>query len=280
MTDLISYPTRSWLFTPATRPDRFAKAAEAGADIAILDLEDAVAPRDKDAARINAFEYLLATTTAGERRALRINGLDTKVGISDVKGLLESGAAPDYLILPKTESAGHLQILDRLLTAEKMTTKLVGIVESARGLSALGSIAEATPRLAGLMLGAADMAADLGADTAWEPLSFARGRMVAACALAGIAAIDAPFFDVHDANGLFQETARAVSRGFRSKAAIHPGQVGAINAALTPDQHAIERARAVLAENIAGVGLVDGQMIDEAVARKARRTLAAAGLNS
>ena len=280
MTELITYPVRSWLFTPATRPDRFAKAAEAGADVAILDLEDAVAPKDKDSARANAFEYLLAKTPAAGRRALRINGLDTKAGIADVQGLLEREVAPDYLILPKTESAGHLQILDRLLTVAKVSTKLVGIVESARGLSAIESIARATPRLAGLMLGAADMAADLGADTAWEPLSFARGRLIAACAFAGVTAIDAPFFDVHDADGLSLETARAVALGFRSKAAIHPGQVPALNAALTPDKGAVEKARAVLAANVAGVGLVDGQMIDEAVARKARRTLGAAGLNA
>jgi (S)-citramalyl-CoA lyase len=280
MTDLITYPIRSWLFTPATRADRFAKAADAGADVAILDLEDAVAPCDKDAARINAFEYLLANKSGAERRALRINGLDTKAGISDVKGLLETGATPDYLILPKTESTGHLQILDRLLKAANRTTKLVGIVESARGLSAIESIAEATPRLAGLMLGAADMAADLGAETAWEPLVFARGRLIAACALAGITAIDSPFFDVRDADGLSREVARAVALGFQSKAAIHPAQVGAINAALTPDKDAIEKARAILAANVGGVGLFNGQMIDEAVARKARRTLAAAGLSS
>jgi (S)-citramalyl-CoA lyase len=214
------------------------------------------------------------------RLALRINGLDTRAGIADLNALLQTGAAPDYLVLPKTETAGHLQILDRLLTVSGRDTKLVGIVESARGLAALDDIASATPRLVGLMLGAADMSADLGAATAWEPLAFVRGRLIAACALAGVTAVDAPYFDVHDADGLSQETARAVAFGFQAKAAIHPGQVGAINAALTPTKQAIEKARAMLAENAKGVGVVDGQMIDEAVARKARRVLAAAGLNT
>src|SRR5580693_8857045 len=117
MIDNTSTPTRSWLFTPATRPDRFAKASAAGADIAILDLEDAVAPGDKAQARTTALEYLMDEPADGVRHALRINGLDTRVGISDLDALLGSTATPDFLVLPKTETAGHLQILDRLLTA-------------------------------------------------------------------------------------------------------------------------------------------------------------------
>src|SRR5271170_5669601 len=243
---------RSWLFTPATRPDRFAKAAAAGADVVILDLEDAVAPKDKAEARATALDYLAGNPADGALHALRINGLDTRSGISDLDALLGSSAAPNFVVLPKTETAGHLQILDRLLTA--------------------------TPRLTGLMLGAADMAADLGAATAWEPLAFARGQLIAACALAGLTPIDSPFFDLHDEAGLKQEVAASVALGFAAKAAIHPAQIGAINAALTPSAEAVEKARAILAENAKGVGTVDGQMIDEAVARKARRTLAGAGI--
>jgi (S)-citramalyl-CoA lyase len=272
--------TRSWLFTPATRPERFAKASQAGADVAILDLEDAVAPGDKVRARITALDYLADNPSDGALHALRINGLDTRAGISDLDALLGSEAAPDFLVLPKTETAGHLEILDRLLTAAGKATRLIGLIESARGLAAVEAIATGTPRLVGLMLGAADMAADLGATTAWGPLAFARGRLIAACALAGVSPIDAPFFNLHDEAGLKQEAAAAVALGFSAKAAIHPAQIGAINAALTPSAEAVERARAILAENAKGVGTVDGQMIDEAVARKARRTLASAGLEA
>src|SRR5271154_7425553 len=108
---------RSWLFTPATRPDRFANASAAGADVAILDLEDAVAPKDKAQARPIALDYLAGKPADGALHALRINGLDTLAGISDVDAFLASSAAPDFLVLPKTETAGHLQILDRLLAA-------------------------------------------------------------------------------------------------------------------------------------------------------------------
>jgi (S)-citramalyl-CoA lyase len=280
MSDAILKPTRSWLFTPATRPDRFANAAAVGADVAILDLEDAVAPKDKAEARKTALEYLAGNPVDNARHALRINGLDTPPGVADLDALLRSKAAPDFLVLPKTETAGHLQILDRLLTAAGRQTRLIGLIESAHGLAAVEAIADATPRLVGLMFGAADMAADIGAQTAWEPLAFARSRLIAACALAGITPIDAPFFDIRDEAGLQHEVAAAVALGFAAKAAIHPNQIGAINAALTPTHEALEKARAILAENAKGVGTVDGQMIDEAVARKARRVLAAAGVAS
>src|SRR5271163_1371204 len=271
---------RSWLFTPATRPDRFANAAAAGADVVILDLEDAVAPRDKAQARTTALDYLAGNPADGALHALRINGLDTRSGISDLDALLGSSAAPNFLVLPKTETTGHLQILDRLLTAAGKDTRLIGLIESARGLAAVEAIATATPRLAGLMLGAADMAADLGTTVAWEPLAFVRSRLIAACALAGVVSVDSPYFDLHDEPGLKREVIGAVTFGFSAKAAIHPAQIGAINAALTPSAEAVKRARAILAENTKGVGTVDGQMIDEAVARKARRTLFSAGLEA
>jgi (S)-citramalyl-CoA lyase len=273
--------TRSWLFTPATRPERFAKASQAGADVAILDLEDAVAPEDKVRARTTALDYLAGNPSDSALHALRINGLDTRAGISDLDVLLGSKAAPDFLVLPKTETAGHLLILDRLLTEAGKATRLIGLIESARGLAAVEAIATATPRLAGLMLGAADMAADLGATAAWEPLlALASGRLIVACALAGVMPVDSPFFDLHDEPGLKQEVAGAMALGFSAKAAIHPSQIGAINAAFTPSAEAVERARKILAENIKGVGTVDGQMVDKAVARKARRTLVSAGLEA
>jgi (S)-citramalyl-CoA lyase len=268
---------RSWLFTPATRPDRFDKAAASGADVSIIDLEDSVAPGDKAEARRTALAHLGQPAAGSCRRALRINGLERRFGLADLQALLESSACPDYLVLPKTESAAHLQILDRLLAEAGKATRLVALLESARGLAAAGEIAAATPRLEALLFGAADMSADLGAATAWAPLAYARSRLVAACALAGVLAIDSPFFDVKDHDGLAQETAQAVALGFAGKAAIHPNQIAPINAALTPRPEQVAQARAILAENAKGVGVVQGQMVDEAVARKARRILVAAG---
>ena len=280
MTKQAPIRARSWLFTPATRAERFAKADQAGADVAILDLEDAVAPGDKARARTTALDYLARNPSDHASHALRINGLDTRAGISDLEALLGSSAAPDFLVLPKTETVGHLRILERVLTAASKDTRLIGLIENAHGLAAVEAIATASPRLVGLMFGAADMAADLSAEPSWAALSGPRGRVVAACALAGVLAIDAPFFNIHDEGGLKQETAAAVALGFRAKAAIHPAQIGAINAALTPTAKEVEEARSILAENAKGVGTIDGQMVDEAIARKARRVLAAAGLDA
>lgn len=234
MTETATIASRSWLFTPATRPDRFANAAASGADIAIIDLEDSVAPNEKDKACETALDYLASQRNAHTRIALRINGLDKAAGVADMNGLLHISAWPEFLVLPKTETTGHLQIPDRLLASAGAKTRLVGIVEFAAGLAAAEALSGASPRLSGLMLGAADMAADLGAADAWEPLAFARSRLVAACALHATIPIDTPFFEIHDEAGLRQETERAVALGFTAKAAIHPDQIAIINAALTP----------------------------------------------
>jgi (S)-citramalyl-CoA lyase len=270
-----SRPLRSWLFTPATRPERYDKAASVGADVLILDLEDSVAPADKDRARANALERLASTHPGGIARALRMNRVQTDAGDTDLRALLDSGASPDFLILPKTDSAGEIKTIDQLLTSAGKMIRLVAMIESARGLAAVDDIAAATPRLAALMFGAADMAADLGADVAWEPLLYARSVLIAACARCRTLAIDAPFFYVRDGEGLKQEIARARALGFAAKTAIHPTQIGPINAALTPTPEAIAEARAILAENARGAGEANGLMVDEAIARRARRVLAA-----
>src|SRR4051794_26115690 len=119
-------PVRSWLFTPATRPDRIAKAAVSGADVVIIDLEDAVAPADKDSARRTALEYLAQPAEGQCRRALRINGIDTRFGLADLQALTECNAMPDYIVVPKVESAAHLQIVDRLMTGAGRAVRLVG----------------------------------------------------------------------------------------------------------------------------------------------------------
>jgi len=272
-------PTRSWLFTPATRPERFPNAAANGADVIIVDLEDSVAPADKATARATALDFVpRLSPRAGDTApsvicALRINGIDTQPGLADLQALLASEADPPYLVVPKIDSPGHLAILDRLLTGAGKKTRLVAQIESAQGLAQAESIATVTSRLAGLMFGTADMAADLGADLSWNSLLYARSRLVAAAALRGLLAIDAPFFVIKDVNRLVQETANAIALGYTGKCAIHPSQVSMINAALVPSGAEISHARAVLEENAKGVGVVNGMMVDEALARRARRVL-------
>ena len=264
---------RSWIFTPATRPERFAKAAESGAAVLILDLEDAVAPADKDSARRTALDYL--ATPAPLLRALRLNALGTIAGFADLSALLASAAAPDYLILPKTAAAAELALVATALAEAAKSIKLIGLIESAPGLQNAATIAKA-PGLAGLFFGAGDMAAELGTAPAWAPLAYARSTVIAACAAAGLFAVDSPFFAPRDDAGLQAEVANAIEFGFHARAAIHPAQVAIINAAFRPTAEAIARAHRILEENAKGVGMVDGQMVDEAIARKARATLRAA----
>ncbi|MDR9865328.1 itaconate degradation C-C-lyase RipC [Pseudomonas baetica] len=273
----MSIRLRSALFTPATHPERFAKAEEVDADILIIDLEDAIAPKDKKSARASAFTTLNAAKETRFPCIIRINGLDTSAGLCDVLELLASPVQPEFLLLPKTESAAHLQIVDRLLSEKGLSTKLIGLIESAVGLNAVSDIAHATPRLAALMFGAADLAADLGCGPFAANLTFARVSLVSACATAAIAAIDSPFFDIRDLAGLERAALQAADMGFAGKAAIHPSQIAAINQAFTPTADEIVAARAILIENCRGVGQVNGVMVDEAVARQARRVLARAG---
>lgn len=266
---------RSALFTPATRPERFGKAVDVGADLLIIDLEDAVAPSDKASARAAALCALSGPMT-GIARAVRINALGTREGLTDLLALMQSDARPQIVVLPKTESATHLHLLDRLLCEGGSESRLIALIESARGLQAMSEIAAATPRLAALMLGAADLAADLGCGPQAPNLTWARATMIEACSLAGIAAIDSPYFELRNEQGLRQAAQQAAAMGFAGMAAIHPSQVAPIHEMFTPSAEAVAEARAVLSENERGVGEVRGRMVDQAIARQARRILAAA----
>jgi (S)-citramalyl-CoA lyase len=268
---------KSWLFTPATRPERFANAAVVSADTLIMDLEDAVAPADKASARATALRHL--DSAPGEpARVLRINGIGTRHGLSDLTALLDAGRFPDAVLLPKVESPWDLEFVDRLLTQAGASTQLVALIESARGVDAVNESLAASKRVVAAMLGAADLAADYGCAGVAPNLVWARARLVSAAAQARIDAIDSPWFDLKDDTGFAADITQAVAMGFAGKAAIHPRQIPAINHAFTPSDADVAHARAVLAVNRAGVGQVDGAMVDEAVARKARRILAQANL--
>jgi (S)-citramalyl-CoA lyase len=269
---------KSWLFTPGTKADHFGRAAEVRADALIIDLEDAVAPSAKKEARGTALHYLEGLSSDHLPCALRINAPHTRVGLDDLQSLLSSSAQPDYLILPKCESGAVLDSVTTLLREAGKPTEIIALIETAKGVAALGEITSAEIKPAGLLFGAADMAADLGAETAWEPLLWVRSRIVQAAAAAGIAVLDSPYFDIANVEGLKRETIASASLGFHGKCAIHPGQIAAINEVLTPTADEVAKARQILVVNRQGVGSVDHQMVDEAIARKARLVLERAGI--
>jgi (S)-citramalyl-CoA lyase len=272
------FSLKSWLFTPATKADQFGRAGEAQADALIIDLEDAVAFADKQKARAAALQYLEQPPGGRLPCALRINAPVTRTGIEDLHSLLESTAAPDYIILPKCDSPGFICMLRALLDQTAKEAEIIALIESAKGIEALPDIVSSDVRPAALLFGAADMEADLGAKTGWESLLFVRSRIVQLAASAGIVAVDSPFFDISDLEGLKRETEAARDLGFYGKAAIHPNQISIINEVFVPSAEEIAKAHQILAVNQQGVGSVDHQMVDEAVARKARLTLERAAI--
>ena len=271
---------KSWLFTPATKADRFGRAAEVHADALIIDLEDAVALSDKQKARTAALQYLEQPAQGRLPCALRINAPVTRTGIEDLHSLLESSAAPDYIILPKCDSPAFIRMVRTLLDQAAKDTEIIALIESAKAVEALPDIVGSEVRPVALMFGAADMAADLGAKTTWETLFFVRSRIRQVAASAGVVVVDSPFFDIADLEGLKRETKAAEDLGFHGKAAIHPKQISIINEVFTPSAEEVARARQILTVNQQGVGSVDHQMVDEAVARKARLVLERAGIST
>lgn len=270
---------RSLLFVPATRPDRFEKAAAAGADMVCIDLEDAVAPDDKETARATALEYLAGSLPAGPRWILRINSPRTALGLRDLLALLDSDAAPDALFIPKASSAEEIRWLDDLLSAADKEIDLIPVIESAEGLDRVVEIAGAALRNVAIGFGSADYAAELGSDMSVAALAYGRGRIAAAAGQAGIAAIDGIWPDFNDDDGLRGDTELIRSMGFDGKIAIHPRQVAVINAVFAPSAEAVERARRIVAASEAakgGIATVNGEMIDNPVVVAAQQVLAAA----
>lgn len=261
---------QSLLFVPGSRPDRFAKALASGADCVCVDLEDAVAPEDKAAARDAAFE------AAGEDRrvAVRINGLRTRAGLADLLALATASLRPSFLLVPMVEDAAELAIVRAIL--DDPTVALIPLIETVRGLSNAREIA-ADPAVWALMFGGADFAAELGVALAWEPLQAARSQLVLAAAGAGKGVIDVPHVVLDDADGLDAECARAKTLGMIGKAAIHPAQITAIHSAFRPTPAEIEEAGAAAAawaEAGGGVVRFRGKMLEAPIMARYNKILA------
>lgn len=273
-------PSRTFLVTPALDPSRFDKAVVVGADVGLLDLEDGVPVAFKAEARRLCIDHLRRARHPGPM-TVRINSLRTVDGLRDVLALLDAGVQPDAVLLPKVESPMELQQLDELLGDRMPAAALLAIVETPRGVSSVDAIATATPRLRGLIFGAADLSAQLGVPLTWEPMLYARSRIAMAANAAGLAAIDSPFFDLEDPAGLMEETRRARALGFTAKIVIHPDQVDLIHEALRPPAHMVDHARRVLAQaddGKGGIHLVGGNMVGPPLVAAARRVLASVKL--
>ena len=272
----MEFYARCLQFTPANRPDRFDKARTAGADGLVIDLEDAVAPEDKDSARATAIEYFTHKAKQDDHHflhCLRINSPRTPQGLKDLLALHEARVQPDALMLPKTESRAEVALLQEVLQPAKIP--VIALIETAKGLTGCRDIA-ADPAVMALVFGGADLAADLGAVMEWQVMQPYRAAIVQACAQAGIAAIDVPYLHLDDPDeaGVLDETRRARDAGFTCKTCIHPKHIQPVLSVFSPSKEEFEQAlRIVHAFEEAGGNAcrTDGKMIDMPVYRAAKR---------
>ncbi|MFA5580424.1 MAG: L-malyl-CoA/beta-methylmalyl-CoA lyase [Paracoccaceae bacterium] len=294
-------PNRCQLFGPGSRPALFEKMAASDADVINLDLEDSVAPDDKDTARANVIEAINSVDWGNKVLSVRINSLDTPYWYRDVVELIEKGGERlDQIMIPKAGCAEDIYAVDALVTAveaaagRKKRLGFEAIIESAAGISHVEAIAAASPRMLAISLGAADFAASMGMQTTgiggtqenyymlrdgakhWsDPWHWAQTAIVAACRTHGLLPVDGPFGDFSDDEGFRAQARRSATLGMVGKWAIHPKQVALANEVFTPSDEAVAEAREILAAMEAakakgeGATVYKGRLVDIASIKQA-----------
>lgn len=271
---------RATLFVGGLVLDALRPALESGADIVCIDLEDAVPPERKDEARAAVVEALSTASISPEVQvAVRVNTVRTPEGRADIDAILSHAPSVGALMLPKVDSADDILDVSRAAARRSSPVELYAIIETAPGLERCGEIAAADGRLKALFFGGFDLSTALGCAMAWEPLLYARSRVVHAGALGGIEVIDSPFADVNDLEGLGADCVRIKALGMAGKCAKHATQVATIREAFTPTAAEIERARRIVAlfrADPARPLIFDGKLIELPAIKRLER-LAAMG---
>ena len=261
---------RSILFVPATRPDRFDKAMDAGADAICIDLEDAIPAGEKPLARKSIAAMPSATATTAT--CLRFNAVESGELQRDIDALSGTLSRPSYLAIPKVQTAKDLDVV---VSQSSYTSNILAIIETARGLLNAEAIA-AHPAVAAIIFGSADYSADVGSSMSWDALLFARCRLISVAAAFSKPAIDGAWLDINDEAGLRDDTAHSGSLGFSGRVAIHPRQIEAIHAELGPTEDAVQQAEKIVSafeKSGARAIQVDGRMIDQPVYEAAKDLL-------
>jgi malyl-CoA/(S)-citramalyl-CoA lyase len=294
-------PNRCQLFGPGSRVELFEKMAASAADVINLDLEDSVAPSDKDSARKNVIEAINDIDWGTKTLSVRINGLDSPYWYRDVVEILETaGERIDQFMIPKVGNAADIYAVDALVTAieaAKGRNKRINfevIIESAAGLSHIEEIAASSPRMQAMSLGAADYAASMGMQTTgiggtqenyymhhegqkyWaDPWHWVQAAIVAACRTHGLLPVDGPFGDFSDSEGFRAQALRAATLGMVGKWAIHPKQIALANEVFTPSDAQVTEAREIIAAmetakaNGEGATVYKGRLVDIASIKQA-----------
>ncbi|MBR4971630.1 MAG: CoA ester lyase [Oscillospiraceae bacterium] len=280
---------RSMLFLPGNAPKMIINGNYLGSDAVIFDLEDAVAPDQKDAARLLVRNVLGSLEFDRVETIVRINSIDTPYWQKDLEQIVP--CRPNIIMLPKTGTARDVEVVDDYLTAleEKLgieagTVRLMPLIETALGIENAYFIASARKRVVALFLGAEDLTADLRCKRTKEgrEIDYARSRMVNAARAAGVDVYDTPFTDVNDDEGIVADAAYAKSLGFTGKASISPRHITAINTVFSPTKadiaYAYEVMDAIAEAKAQGKGAIAlrGKMIDAPIVARAQQTIAAA----
>ena len=277
---------RSMLFLPGNNPNMLINGNCLGADAVIFDLEDAVSPAEKDAARILVRNTMRYMDFRGCEIIVRINSVDTPYWRQDLDAILP--CKPGLILLPKTGSAAEVRAADEYMTRlerslgfEENTVGLMPLIETALGVENAFSIATASKRVKALFLGAEDLTADLQCVRTKEgrEIEYARTRLVVAARAAGVEVYDTPFTDVNDDEGIWTDTRLAKALGFNGKASISPRHVEVINSVFSPTEKEVDYAYEVM-EAIAmakrqgkGAIALHGKMIDAPIVARAQRTI-------
>ena len=287
-------PRRSCLSVPGSAERMLAKARTLPADEVVIDLEDAVAPPQKEEARAATVAALAEGEWQARSIAVRVNGTATPWFERDVRELAEgAGDGLDTIIVPKVEAASGVEQVELLLESSEVNGDrarplgLQALIETARGLVHVNEIAASSPRLEALIIGYADLAASLGRPPGLthdpDRWSWVLDTVVVACRAAGIQAIDGPHLQIADLDGLRAAAARARELGYDGKWALHPSQVDPLIEIFSPTAEELDAARAILSaleqaegEGGAGAAMLDGEMVDEASRKLALQVLARA----
>jgi len=273
-------PRRALLFTPGDSPRKLEKVTQLAVDTVILDLEDAVAISQKEAARQTVVKSLMNLDFGETECLVRVNAPDTEFFTADCQALVPTKVAG--LVIPKVETADQLHRATKILTGTPIS--LFALIETALGVMNLQEIAQTGPRLVALLFGAEDLTANLGASPSpdkWE-LLYARSAVVTAAAAYGLQAIDTVFTGLQDREGLARDSQFARQMGFTGKMAIHPQQVAIIQHVFSPTTAEIAQAQAIVTayETHLATGSAvfthNGRMVDKPVVRAAERVLARA----
>jgi citrate lyase subunit beta/citryl-CoA lyase len=280
---------RSWMFVPGHRQRMIDKAFGLNADAIMLDIEDGVAPNEKDAARKNIAESLGREKAPGSpARYVRINAIGHARMDADLEAVIRPGL--EGLVCPKVDTPDEVRKIDGVLNdrepknrLEKSSVKLLIAIESPKGLLNAPAIAASSTRVAGLLFGAEDFGREIGLPTVREgearDLIYARSSMVIAAASSHVQAVDGVWIDLNDSPGLLGFARQSRQLGFSGMSCIHPSQVDAINTTFSPTAEEIEYCQKVLQAfeeaNARGDGSIafGGQLIDRPIVERARRTI-------